>query len=63
MTFYKNFIFSLFFFRPFETPTHTADHQLLPIYDPSEAPIDDSYTAFEQKKFKYNYLDPNFVPS
>ena len=55
----------LFFFisRPLENGTHMADHQLIPLYEMShEAAVDDSYTTFEQKKFKYNYLDPNFVP-
>jgi len=49
--------------KPFENGTHTIDHQLIPIYEATEAAVDESYTTFEQKKFKYNYLDPNFVPT
>lgn len=44
--------------------THLKEHQLTPINESSEALLDNDYLSFTQtNKFKYNYLDPNFLPT
>lgn len=49
--------------KSFENEIHRSTHNLVPLDNSTEANVEDGYTSFEQKKFKYNYLDPNFLPS
>ena len=49
---------------PFFSGRHTKEHELIPLKDSYTTHLNDgNYVAFEQRNnFKYNYLDPNFVP-
>ncbi|XP_065651350.1 ZZ-type zinc finger-containing protein 3 isoform X3 [Hydra vulgaris] len=51
--------------NPVYSEEHTKEHVLIPLKDSNNTHLNDgNYVAFEQcNKFKYNYLDPNFVPS
>ncbi|XP_057290097.1 ZZ-type zinc finger-containing protein 3-like [Hydractinia symbiolongicarpus] len=50
--------------RAMTSETHLKEHQLTPINESSEALLDNDYLSFTQtNKFKYNYLDPNFLPT
>jgi len=44
---------------------HTSEHYMESIQEstPDWSHVDGDYTQFKQRHFKYNYLDPNFLPS
>ena len=55
-------LFLVFVFSVPQTLVHKSPHEMIAINEDSSF-VDDDYLGFEPERGKYNYLDPNFLPT